>query len=649
MISASNLAMRFGERTLFENVSFQFNPGNRYGLIGANGAGKTTLLKILSGMESATLGEVSWPRDSVIGFLKQDQFLYEEERVMDVVIRGNPQLHAALRERDSIYEKADLTDADGTRLAILEEIIEKEDGYSAEATAGRLLSGLGISTKQQEGKMKELSGGYKLRVLLARVLFQNPDIMLLDEPTNHLDIVSIRWLEDFLATSYRGLLVLISHDREFLNRVCTHIADVDYETVTLYTGNYEDFVESKSLAMEQRIKEAEGAEKKRAELQDFINRFGAKASKARQAQSRQKQLDKIELPDIKKTSRIYPSIRFGFETSTGREVLAVSGLLKSYGARTLFQNLTFEIERGERVAIVGPNGVGKSTLLKIIQDELKPDSGTYKWGHEVRISYFAQDHHEALSGPETVYEWLYAYKPEASIGTIRGTLGALLFSGDDVHKKIEALSGGESARLLLAKMVLARGNVLILDEPTNHLDLESVASLEEALATFDGTVIFVSHDKHFVSTVATRILAITEEGLRDFSGSYVEYLDKLGDDYLARANPNLRKKEDAAEVVVPGVAVKEEPVKAVPALSYEERKALKNKVSKLKKDSAEAEKNIAQLEERIFAIEGQLATSSGDIAALASQRETLQAELALTMEKWEKIHAEHERLAPLLG
>ncbi len=644
MISASNLAMRFGERTLFENVSFQFNPGNRYGLIGANGAGKTTLLKILSGMESATLGEVSWPRDSVIGFLKQDQFLYEEERVMDVVIRGNPQLHAALRERDAIYEKAGLTDADGTRLAILEEIIEKEDGYSAEAAAGRLLSGLGISTKQQEGKMKELSGGYKLRVLLARVLFQNPDIMLLDEPTNHLDIVSIRWLEDFLASSYRGLLVLISHDREFLNRVCTHIADVDYETVTLYTGNYEDFVDSKSLAMEQRIKEAEGAEKKRAELQEFINRFGAKASKAKQAQSRQKQLDKIELPDIKKTSRIYPSIRFGFETSTGREVLAVSGLSKSYGARNLFQNLTFEIERGERVAIVGPNGVGKSTLLKIIQDELKADSGTYKWGHEVRISYFAQDHHEALSGPETVYEWLYAYKPDASIGTIRGTLGALLFSGDDVHKKIEALSGGESARLLLAKMVLARGNVLILDEPTNHLDLESVASLEEALATFEGTVIFVSHDKHFVSTVATRILAITEEGLRDFSGSYVEYLDKLGDDYLARANPNLRKKEDVVEVVL-----KEELVKAVPALSYEERKALKNKVSKLKKDSAEAEKNIAQLEERIVAIEGQLATSSGDIAALASQRENLQAELALTIEKWEKMHAEHERLAPLLG
>jgi ATPase subunit of ABC transporter with duplicated ATPase domains len=531
MISVSNLAKAFGGQTLFEGVSLQLNAGNRYGLVGANGSGKSTLLKILSGDEPASDGTVSIPKRARLGVLRQDHFRYEATPILDVVLMGNQTLWHAMAEKEALLASSE-EHFDADRYAELEDVILAHDGYAVEAQAGEILEGLGIPTATHRLPLSTLSGGFKLRVLLAQALAARPDALLLDEPTNHLDIVSIRWLEKFLL-GYGGVAVVISHDHRFLDNVSTHIVDVDYETVTLYTGNYAAFVEQKKAERERKEAEIEKREKEIAHHQAFVDSFRAKATKARQAQSKIKLIEKIQIERLPQSSRRYPRFRFRQRRPSGRQVLELAGIGKSYGEKRVLDAVSLTIRRGERVAIIGPNGIGKSTLLKIAMGKVEADAGAVAWGYETHPGYFAQDHHEVLKEEHrTVESWLWDACPGEPIGFVRGHLGAVLFSGDDVEKKLAALSGGEAARLVFARLTIDQPNVLVLDEPTNHLDLEAIDALIEALRDYDGTLIFVSHDRWFVSQLADRIVEITPTGLRDFAGSYEEYIERLGDDHL---------------------------------------------------------------------------------------------------------------------
>ena len=631
MISIADLAMNYGKKTLFEKSSITFDPGKNYGLVGANGSGKSTLLRLIAGEEKPSSGTISIPHDLKLGILRQDHFQFESTRVIDVVLLGRPNLCEALGEKEKIIESKNLDSETGHRLAQLEETIAEEDGYVAEPFAAELLSGLGIVVEYHNGPMNALSGGFKLRVLLAQLLFQHPDVLLLDEPTNHLDIVSIRWLENYLCTKYDGTLIFISHDRNFLNSVAAHIVDIDYEELRLYTGNYEQFLEAKALAEIQKLKEIESYERKTAEMQAFVDRFRAKATKARQAQSRVKQLDKMEVPEVKSSSRISPDLRFEQSRPSGRTVLTVKNVSKKFADTEVLKNISFEIQRGEKVAIIGPNGIGKSTLLKIILDQLSADVGNHKWGYETQISYFAQDHHEQLSGKISAYDWLYATASHEPIGAIRGLLGRVLLSGDEALKPVFALSGGESARLLFARIMLEKRNVLILDEPTNHMDLEGVAALGDALKAFEGTVLVVSHYRHFVSKVATHILELAPDGVRDFSGSYQEYLDKFGDDYLCRDLPISTTRRQTK--------VKNSPPQE---LSYDERKKLLREISRLKKQSTRFETLVEETEQKIFAIEAKFGvedfyrhTTSGEVQKLQIKKRELSDELSGHLREWE--------------
>ena len=631
MISIADLAMNYGKKTLFEKSSITFDPGKSYGLVGANGSGKSTLLRLIAGEEKPSSGTISIPHDLKLGILRQDHFQFESTRVIDVVLLGRPNLCEALGEKEKIIESKNLDSETGHRLAQLEETIAEEDGYVAEPFAAELLSGLGIVVEYHNGPMNALSGGFKLRVLLAQLIFQHPDVLLLDEPTNHLDIVSIRWLENYLCTKYDGTLIFISHDRNFLNSVAAHIVDIDYEELRLYTGNYEQFLEAKALAEIQKLKEIESYERKTAEMQAFVDRFRAKATKARQAQSRVKQLDKMEVPEVKRSSRISPDLRFEQSRPSGRTVLTVKNVSKKFADTEVLKNISFEIQRGEKVAIIGPNGIGKSTLLKIILDQLSADVGNHKWGYETQISYFAQDHHEQLSGKISAYDWLYATASHEPIGAIRGLLGRVLLSGDEALKPVFALSGGESARLLFARIMLEKRNVLILDEPTNHMDLEGVAALGDALKAFEGTVLVVSHYRHFVSKVATHILELAPDGVRDFSGSYQEYLDKFGDDYLCRDLPISTTRRQTK--------VKNSPPQE---LSYDERKKLLREISRLKKQSTRFETLVEETEQKIFAIEAKFGvedfyrhTTSGEVQKLQIKKRELSDELSGHLREWE--------------
>ena len=631
MISIADLAMNYGKKTLFEKSSITFDPGKSYGLVGANGSGKSTLLRLIAGEEKPSSGTISIPHDLKLGILRQDHFQFESTRVIDVVLLGRPNLCEALGEKEKIIESKNLDGETGHRLAQLEETIAEEDGYVAEPFAAELLSGLGIVVGYHNGPMNALSGGFKLRVLLAQLLFQHPDVLLLDEPTNHLDIVSIRWLENYLCTKYDGTLIFISHDRNFLNSVAAHIVDIDYEELRLYTGNYEQFLEAKALAEIQKLKEIESYERKTAEMQAFVDRFRAKATKARQAQSRVKQLDKMEVPEVKRSSRISPDLRFEQSRPSGRTVLIVKNVSKKFADTEVLKNISFEIQRGEKVAIIGPNGIGKSTLLKIILDQLSADVGNHKWGYETQISYFAQDHHEQLSGKISAYDWLYATASHEAIGTIRGLLGRILLSGDEALKPVFALSGGESARLLFARIMLEKRNVLILDEPTNHMDLEGVAALGDALKAFEGTVLVVSHYRHFVSKVATHILELVPDGVRDFSGSYQEYLDKFGDDYLCRDLPISTTRRQTK--------VKNSPPQE---LSYDERKKLLREISRLKKQSTRFETLVEETEQKIFAIEAKFGvedfyrlTTPEEVQKLQIKKRELSDELSGHLRDWE--------------
>jgi ATPase subunit of ABC transporter with duplicated ATPase domains len=525
MISVSNITMRYGAKVLFEEVSTTFTNGRRYGLTGPNGAGKSTFMKILAGDLDPQKGNVVRPRK--LSVLRQDQYAFDAFRVIDTVIMGNKGLWAALEERDKIYEKSELTDADGMRLAELEGTVGEEDGYTAESDAAILLQGLDIEDSLHERKMGELQGGEKFRVLLAQALFGKPQALLLDEPTNYLDLDSIHWLQDFLSR-FEGTLITISHDRHFLNSVCTHIADIDYQTIITYTGGYDDMVMAKSSVRNQIEQDNAEKEKKISQLQDFVARFSA-GTRASQVQSRKKALEKLQLMELKRSNIERPFIRFEPKRPSGKQTLTVEGLTKRWPGVTVCDNFDALLMRGEKVAVIGRNGVGKTTLCKLFLGELHPDEGSVTWGHEAQVGYLAQDHREGIALGTTVADWLHDIDPRAGNEDIRGLLGRMLFKGEEGLKSTNALSGGEAVRLILAKLMLTRDNVLILDEPTNHLDLESIIALGDALQRFPGTAIVASHDRDLIGSFATRLFAFTPAGLVDFQGTYEEFLEKVGD------------------------------------------------------------------------------------------------------------------------
>ena len=537
MLVANNITMQFGAKPLFENVSVKFGEGYRYGLIGANGAGKSTFMKILCGVLEPSAGNVTKDVNERMAYLRQDQFAYEDQRVLDVVLQGHEEMWACMQERDAIYANPEATEDDYMKAAELEVKFAEYDGYTSEARAGELLLGVGIPTDKHNGPMREVAPGWKLRVLLAQALFANPDILLLDEPTNNLDINTIRWLEDEL-NERNATMIIISHDRHFLNQVCTHMADLDYGKITTYAGNYDDFMEASTQARERQANANAKAKERIAELQTFVRRFSANASKAKQATSRLKLIDKLKPEDVKPSSRQYPWIRFDFDDKDKlhRQAVEIENLSFAYpDNEPLFKNLSLNINGGEKIAIIGENGVGKTTLLKLLQGELAPTAGTIKWTEKAKIGYFAQDHAADFASDENLTDWISGYVRAggyegSDVETlIRGTLGRLLFSGDDVKKPVKVISGGEQGRMMFGRMMLLHSNVMLMDEPSNHLDMESIESLNTALDLFKGTLVFISHDREFVSSLATRIIEIKpDHSVIDFQGNYEDYLASQG-------------------------------------------------------------------------------------------------------------------------
>jgi ATPase subunit of ABC transporter with duplicated ATPase domains len=528
LISTANITMQFGAKPLFENVSVKFGNGNRYGLIGANGCGKSTFMKILGGDLAPTSGNVSLDKHERLGKLRQDQFAFENHTVLDTVIMGHAELWQVKQERDRIYALPDMSEDDGMRVAELEVAFAELDGYTAESRAGELLLGVGIPLAQHTGPMSAVAPGWKLRVLLAQALFANPDILLLDEPTNNLDINTIRWLEGVLNTR-ASTMIIISHDRHFLNSVCTHMADLDYRELRIYPGNYDDYMTAATQVRERQL--ADNAKKKAqiAELQTFVSRFSANASKAKQATSRARQIDKIQLDDIKPSSRVSPFIRFAQEKKLYRLALEARGVAKGYDETPLFRGLDLTIEAGERVAVIGPNGIGKTTLLRTLIGEMAPDSGTVKWAENTSVGYFAQDHAADFAQDLNLFDWMSQWaQPGDDEQAIRAVLGRLLFSRDESGKSVKIISGGEQGRMLFGRLMLQRANVMVMDEPTNHLDMESIEALNLALENYPGTLIFVSHDREFVSSLATRIIELTPSGITNFNGSYDDHLRSQG-------------------------------------------------------------------------------------------------------------------------
>jgi ATPase subunit of ABC transporter with duplicated ATPase domains len=530
VLSTANITMQFGPKPLFENVSVKFGDGNRYGLIGANGCGKSTFMKILGGDLEPSAGNVMLDQNERLGKLRQDQFAFEEMRVLDVVMMGHTEMWDAMSERDAIYANPDATDDDYMKAAELVAKFAEYDGYTAEARAGELLLGVGVPIEQHQGPMSNVAPGWKLRVLLAQALVSNPDILLLDEPTNNLDINTIRWLEDVL-NQRNSTMIIISHDRHFLNQVCTHMADMDYGTLKIYPGNYDDYMLASAQALEQRAAANAKAKEKVAELQDFVRRFSANKSKARQATSRAKQIDKIKVEDIKPSSRANPFIRFEGEKKLHRLAVEVQGISQTYD-RPIFKNFSINVEAGEKIAIIGANGAGKTTLLRCICGKLcglAPDSGNVKWAENANAGYMPQDPTEEFATDRTLTEWMDQWTKEGDDDqAVRSILGRLLFSGDDVKKPVRVLSGGEKGRMMYGKLMLGRHNVLLMDEPTNHMDMESIESLNIALEKYAGTLIFVSHDREFVSSLANRILEVKDGQIIDFHGNYEEYLTSQG-------------------------------------------------------------------------------------------------------------------------
>ena len=526
MLSANGVTIRFGKRVLFEDVNIKFTPSNCYGIIGANGAGKSTFLKILSGEIDSTEGEVISAPNKRMSFLKQDHFAYEEESVLNVVMMGHQKLYEIMQEKDAIYSKTEFTDEDGMKAAELEGEFGELDGWEAETNAEKMLIGLGLSAEYHHKLMKELTEPDKVKVLLAQALFGNPDILLLDEPTNGLDIKAVEWLENFLMELDETTVLVVSHDRHFLNKVCTHIADIDFGKIKMYVGNYDFWYESNQLMLELTRNQNKKIDQKRKELQEFIARFSANASKSKQATSRKKQLEKLQFEDMQISNRKYPFIEFKPEREAGNNLLKVEGLTKSIDGVKVLDNLTFTVNTNDKVVILSRNDIAKTTLFQILAGELEPDSGTYEWGVTTSQSYFPKDNTEFFENSDlTLIEWLGQFSEDQHEQYLRGFLGRMLFSGEEATKKAKVLSGGEKVRCMLSKMMLSNSNVLLLDNPTDHLDLESITSLNKSLIKFPGTILFTTHDHEFIQTVANRIIEITPNGLVDKMMEYDEYID----------------------------------------------------------------------------------------------------------------------------
>lgn len=530
MICANNVTLRIGKKALFEDVNIKFTPGNCYGLIGANGAGKSTFLKILSGQLEPSKGDVTMSPGERLSFLEQDHFKYDGYTVLDTVIMGNERLYQIMKEKDAIYAKEDFSEEDGIKASELEGEFAEMNGWEAESDAATLLNGLGIETDLHYKMMSELNGSQKVKVLLAKALFGNPDILLLDEPTNHLDLDAIAWLEEFLI-DFENTVIVVSHDRYFLNKVCTQIADIDYAKIQLYAGNYDFWYESSQLMIKQMKEANKKKEEKIKELQEFIQRFSANASKSKQATSRKRALEKIELDDIRPSSRKYPYIDFRPFREIGNEVLTVEGLTKTVDGVKVLDNVSFIVNHDDKIAFVGADELAKTTLFKILAGELEPDAGTYKWGITTSQAYFPKDNTEIFDCDDTITEWLMPFSPEKDVTYVRGFLGRMLFAGEDGIKKVRVLSGGEKVRVLLSKMQIMGANVLILDEPTNHLDMESITALNNGLIKFPGVALFACHDHQFVQTTANRIMEFVNGNLIDKITTYDEY---LASDEMAR-------------------------------------------------------------------------------------------------------------------
>ncbi len=544
MISANNVTLRIGKKALFEDVNIKFTEGNCYGLIGANGAGKSTFLKILSGQLETTNGDVAITPGQRMSVLEQDHFKYDGYPVMDVVIMGNERLYQIMKEKDAIYAKEDFSDEDGIRASELEAEFAEMDGWEAESNAATLLNGLGIDTSLHYSEMKDLNGNEKVKVLLAKALFGNPDILLLDEPTNHLDLDAIAWLEEFLI-NFENTVIVVSHDRYFLNKVCTHTADIDYGKIQLYAGNYDFWYESSQLLIKQMKEANKKKEEKIKELQEFISRFSANASKSKQATSRKRALEKIELDEIKPSSRKYPYIDFRPEREIGNEVLTVEGISKTINGVKVLDHISFILGHDDKVAFVGGNELAKTTLFQILTGEMEPDEGTYKWGVTTSQAYFPKDNTAEFDNDMTIVDWLTGYSPVKDVTYVRGFLGRMLFAGEDGVKKVKVLSGGEKVRCLLSKMMISGANCLILDEPTNHLDMESITALNNGLIKFPGVALFSCHDHQFVQTTANRIMEILPDGtLIDKITTYDEYLES---DEMARKRTVYTKQTEEDE------------------------------------------------------------------------------------------------------
>lgn len=540
MISANNITLRLGKRALFEDVNIAFTPGNCYGLIGANGAGKSTFLKILSGKLEPSKGDVSMDPNERLSVLEQDHFKYDEFVVLDTVIMGNKRLYEIMQEKDAIYAKEDFTEEDGIKASELEGEFATMNGWDAESDAAILLNGLGIGTDLHYLPMSDLNGSQKVKVLLAQALFGNPDVLLLDEPTNHLDLDAIAWLEEFLI-NFENTVIVVSHDRYFLNKVCTHIADIDYAKIQLYAGNYDFWYESSQLMIKQMKEANKKKEEKIKELQDFIQRFSANASKSKQATSRKRALEKIELDDMKPSSRKYPYIDFRPNREIGNEVLTVEHMSKTIDGVKVLDDISFTVGRDDKVAFVGPNTLATTTLFKILAGEMEPDEGNYKWGITTTQSYFPKDNTKDFDCDDSIVDWLTQFSEEKDATYVRGFLGRMLFAGEEGIKKVRVLSGGEKVRCMLSKMMISGSNVLMLDEPTNHLDMESITALNNGLIKFPGVILFTSQDHQFVQTTANRIMELTNQGLIDKKTTYDEYLEN---DELARKRQVMNMEEE---------------------------------------------------------------------------------------------------------
>lgn len=637
MISIINLSMRFGGKILFKNVSLQFNPGNRYGLVGANGCGKSTFIKILNGDIQSEEGQVHVPSQVRMGSLKQDHYLYEEEQILSVVLRGKPVLWKAMEERKELFHTETFGEKECELLEKLEKVIESQGGYTAESEAAKLLEGLGINEEWHERPLKLLSGGYKLRVLLAQLLFGQPDVLVLDEPTNHLDLISIKWLEGYLR-NFPGTLIVSSHDRDFLNAVCNYMADMDYGTIKLYKGNYEPFVERKQLDRAQKELMLEKQDKRRAHLQEFIDRFGAKATKARQAQSKARIVEQIveemDTIDLSPSSRLYPNLAFNPFRSSGATALTIKEIAKAYGTKQVLENVSFEVERGDRIAIIGPNGIGKSTLLEILTQHLAADKGSFSWGFATRVAYFPQDHTREVQGDISLIDWLSQCDTSIPQEQLRAALARVLFSGDSVNQSVKTLSGGETARLILAKMILQKPNVLIFDEPTNHLDMEAIEELTSALLEFPETILFVSHNRYFVSKVANRILEIQPKKIHDFKGTYAEYTALQEQDLLVAS---LRQRQA--------------PKDKTGTSSYEEQKKAKGLLNQLKRKVTQAEEECGKIEQKIQEVESVLSAegfyqrcSLEEQQKIIEQKHQLEVRLMAALEQWEKLSLDYQNV-----